>query len=122
MKVSKVKLIHFKRFEFFEMEIKNNLLSEISNQFLILGDNGTGKTTVLQAIALCLSRISSISRTENDFDWQGWVPGRYERWGTPIVELDVHFNEDEIDATREVADLWFKYHNKYADGKGRACQ
>jgi predicted NACHT family NTPase len=38
-----------------EISFKNKTLEEVSNRFLILGDNGTGKTTLLQAIALPLA-------------------------------------------------------------------
>ncbi|MBF0109893.1 MAG: AAA family ATPase [Magnetococcales bacterium] len=107
MKISRVKLENFKRFGTLEIEIKNALTDDISDSFLILGDNGTGKTTVLQAIALCLSRITDTTHDVNDFDWQGWVPGRYEKWGTPVVEVEVHFSDDEIMATQEAARLWY---------------
>ncbi|HIJ82984.1 MAG: AAA family ATPase [Magnetococcales bacterium] len=113
MKISRVKLENFKRFKKIEFFVKNELTQDISDQFLILGDNGTGKTTVLQAIALTLSRISAKTASISDFDWQGWIPGRYnyKEWGSPIVELDVHFSIDEIEATQEAADLWNNNHN-----------
>jgi hypothetical protein len=72
-----------------------------------LGDNGTGKTTVLQAVALCLSMASGRTRSVADFNWLGWVSGRYERWGRPAVELEVHFDREEIQATQEAARRWY---------------
>lgn len=108
MRISRVLLSNFKRFERFEIDLKNRLTADVADQFLILGDNGTGKTTVLQAIALCLSKASGSIRNISEFDWQGWVSGRYEKWGTPTVELDVHFSGDEISATNEVAKKWLE--------------
>jgi ABC-type branched-subunit amino acid transport system ATPase component len=108
MKISRIKLENFKRFKNLEINVINNLSKDISEQFLILGDNGTGKTTVLQAIALCLSMASGKMREVSDFDWQGWVPERYEKWGTPVIELDVHFSDEEIEATNEVAKKWLE--------------
>lgn len=108
MKISRIYIENFKRFENLEIPIRNNLTQDISEQFLILGDNGTGKTTVLQAVALCLSMVSGKIRTVADFDWLGWVPGRYEKWGQPLIELDVHFSEEEIRATQEVAAKWYE--------------
>ncbi len=99
---------NFKRFKDLEIDFTNNLTKDISEQFLILGDNGTGKTTVLQAIALCLSMVSGKIRDVTEFDWQGWVPGRYEKWGAPLIELDVHFSEEEISATTEIAKKWLE--------------
>lgn len=107
MKISRIKLENFKRFRSMEIQVRNNLTQDISDQFLILGDNGTGKTTVLQAVALCLALLSGKTRQVSEFDWHGWVPGRYEKWGTPVVELDVQFSGDEIDATQEAAKLWY---------------
>ena len=108
MKISKIKLENFKRFSDIEIDFTNNLTKDLSDQYLILGDNGTGKTTVLQAIALCLSMCSGKIRNISKFDWQGWVPGRYEKWGTPSIEMEIHFTEAEIKATQEVADKWLE--------------
>ncbi|MGC8641853.1 MAG: AAA family ATPase [Isosphaeraceae bacterium] len=107
MRIACVRLRDFKRFEELEIDLRSSLTGEIADRFLLLGDNGTGKTTVLQAIALCLSMASWRTRNVADFHWLGWVPGRYERWGRPVVELEVHFSQDEIDATREAARRWF---------------
>ena len=108
MKISKIRLENFKRFKELEVDFINDLTQDISDQFLILGDNGSGKTTLLQAIALCLSMCSGKIRNVSEFDWQGWIPGRYEKWGTPVIELDLHFTDEEIQATREVAQKWIE--------------
>jgi AAA ATPase domain len=117
MKLETVTLKNFKRFKSLTVDIKNRTLNEVADQFLILGDNGTGKTTVLQAIALCLSMVSHKTRSVHDFDWMGWVPGRYFRWGTPFVELTVHFTGEEIVATQEAARRWYESRPDFA---GRA--
>ncbi|HVP48191.1 MAG TPA: AAA family ATPase [Bryobacteraceae bacterium] len=109
MRIESVSITNFKRFRSLDLEIKNRALDEIADQFLILGDNGSGKTTVLQAIALSLSAASAITRGIDDFDWVGWVPGRYQRWGTPTVELVVHFSAEELDATQEAARRWWEF-------------
>lgn len=72
-----------------------------------LGENGTGKTTVLQAIALVLSlatRKGRILRVE-DFPWHGFLPERLSSLGPTEVELDVAFGEDEVRAVRELYEL-----------------
>src|ERR1700678_2050417 len=108
MKIESVTIQRFKRFENLTIQFKNRTTSEIAKQFLVLGDNGTGKTTVLQAIALCLSLASGRIRNISDFDWIGWVPGRYWRWGAPQIEIILHFTDDEIRATQEAARLWYE--------------
>lgn len=55
MKVESIGINNFKRFESMEVSFKNQTLNTVSNRFLVLGDNGTGKTTLLQAIALPLA-------------------------------------------------------------------
>lgn len=108
MKVSKLRIENFKRFTDLEINFTNKLTEDISDQFLILGDNGTGKTTVLQAIALCLAMCSGKIRNVSEFDWQGWLPDRYEKWGTPIIEVDIQFTDEEIKATTEIAKKWLE--------------
>ena len=107
MKIESITIQSFKRFENLTVKFQNKATGEIANQFLILGDNGTGKTTVLQAIALCLSMASARIRNVGEFDWIGWVPGRYWRWGSPQIEMTVHFTDDEIEATQEAARRWY---------------
>jgi predicted ATPase len=108
MKIESLSLRNFKRFGELTIEFKNKVTGEIANQFLVLGDNGTGKTTVLQAIALCLSMVSGRIRTIGEFDWIGWMPGRYWRWGRPQIEMLIHFADDEIGATQEAARRWHR--------------
>jgi predicted ATP-dependent endonuclease of OLD family len=114
MKIARISLQNFKRFRNYEIQVRNHLTEEVADQFLLLGDNGTGKTTVLQAAALCLSMAAGRTRSVAEFDWLGWVPGRYQRWGMPVVEIDVEFAQSEIDATQEAADRWFKASRKTA--------
>jgi energy-coupling factor transporter ATP-binding protein EcfA2 len=108
MEIESLQLTNFKRFRNLSIDFKNRATGDIATQFLILGDNGSGKTTVLQAIALCLSLASRRTRSIEDFDWTGWLAGRYERWGRPRIELAVHFSDDEIKATQEAARRWYE--------------
>ncbi|MCX7044149.1 MAG: AAA family ATPase [Candidatus Sumerlaeota bacterium] len=111
MKISRIYLEKFKRIDKLEIRVINGLTEDIADQFLLLGDNGTGKTTVLQAVALCLSKASGSIKSVSDFDWLGWTPGRYEEWGTPLIELEIWFSEEEINATIEVARKWLELRN-----------
>ena len=108
MKIAHFRIENFKRFSGIQFPILNRLTNEIADQFLILGDNGSGKTSILQAMALCLSMISRRIRRVEEFDWLGWLPGRYGRWGTPVIEMEVHFTNDEIAATKEAAKRWYE--------------
>lgn len=108
MKVESIHIQNFKRFDQLEIYFKNGILDEVSDRYLILGDNGTGKTTLLQAIALPLAFATGRIQDISDFDWIGFLPGRYWRWGDPRIEMQVVFEQKELDATRELADKWYK--------------
>lgn len=108
MKVETVSIHNFKRFHDLEVSFKNATLDEVSDRFLVLGDNGTGKTTLLQAIALPLALATRQIRSVADFDWIGFAPGRYAQWGRPHIELRVLFTDEEIAATREIAQRWYE--------------
>jgi predicted ATPase len=113
MKVESIYIQNFKKFQDLRVSFKNKILDEVSDRFLILGDNGSGKTTLLQAIALPLALATKRIQNVSDFDWIGFLPGRYWRWGTPRIELEVSFEEEELEATREIANAW--YHSLPAD-------
>lgn len=108
MKIAHISIENFKRFKCIEIPVRNNLTDDIADQLLILGDNGSGKTTVLQAVGLCLSMISHKIRNIEEFDWLGWLPERYGRWGTPKIKMEIHFTSEEIDATRNAARRWYE--------------
>lgn len=115
MKLEEISIKDFKLFENTTLSFKNKLLEEVSNRFLILGDNGTGKTSLLQAIALPLAIATHQIRSIPEFDWIGFVAGRYARWGRPQIQMSLSFTEDEIRTTKEVARRW--YESQIADFK-----
>lgn len=39
-------------------------------------------------------------------DWLGFLPGRYQRWGAPRIEIEVLFTDDEIATTRALFHKW----------------
>ena len=108
MKVEWISIQNFKLFDNLEVSFKNKILDEVSNRFLILGDNGTGKTTLLQAIALPLALATRQIASVGDFDWMGFLPGRYQNNGNCRIELNVLFDDPEIAATKKVAKRWYE--------------
>ena len=55
MKVESILIKNFKRFDGLEVYFKNQTLNTVRNQWMLFGNNVTGKTTLLQAIILPLA-------------------------------------------------------------------
>jgi energy-coupling factor transporter ATP-binding protein EcfA2 len=73
---------------------------------MLLGDNGSGKTTVLQAIALVLSMATRKTEDPSRFDWPGFMAERVSSRGHTRVVLAVRFERDELDAIAQVFSTW----------------
>ncbi|HEY0136779.1 MAG TPA: AAA family ATPase [Nannocystis sp.] len=73
---------------------------------LLLGDNGSGKTTALQAIALTLSLATRRISAPAGLDWQGFLAERVGSLGPSRVALDVCFEDEELKTTRNLFDTW----------------
>ncbi|HEY2737362.1 MAG TPA: AAA family ATPase, partial [Thermoanaerobaculia bacterium] len=72
----------------------------------LLGDNGSGKTSVLQAIALTLSMATRRTRDMASFSWHGFLPERVPSLGPTFVELVVVFEPGEVALTTELFVAW----------------
>jgi len=73
---------------------------------VLLGDNDSGKTSVLQAIALTLSLATRRTRDVTSFRWHGFLPERLSSLGPTFVELRVAFEDEEIALTSELFESW----------------
>jgi predicted ATPase len=67
----------------------------------LIGENGAGKTTALQAIALTLSLATGKIEDANEFTWHGFSMDRLSTLGPTRVELEVVFDETEITVTTD---------------------
>src|SRR5437879_12164247 len=72
----------------------------------LLGDNGIGKTSVLQAIALTLSLATRRTRDMASFLWHGFLPERVSSLGPSFVELLVAFEPEEVALTSDLFVAW----------------
>lgn len=118
MKLRRATIERFKKFDppGIELDFRNRVTERVADGYLILGDNASGKTTILQAIALTLSLAQRKINVASQFGWTGWVSDRLFAHGDPIVELEVEFEEDEIAATREAARRWWDIINPTGAG------
>jgi predicted ATP-dependent endonuclease of OLD family len=108
VKIESIYIQKFKQFDHFEVSLQDPFLGEAGDRFLIIGDNGSGKTSLLQAMALPLALATGKIKDITDFDWLGFLPGRYWARGTPQIEVEVSFEQEELDATREIAKIWYQ--------------
>lgn len=72
----------------------------------LLGGNGSGKTSVLQAIALTLSMATRRTHDMASFNWHGFLPERVPSLGQTFIELEVAFEPEEVTLTSELFEAW----------------
>jgi len=108
MRLRRATIENFKRFAppGIELDFCNTALGEVADRFLVLGDNGSGKTTVLQAIAVTLALAAHKISDVGGLWWKGWMPERYFAHDNPVVQVEVELTEDEIEATQQAARRW----------------
>jgi energy-coupling factor transporter ATP-binding protein EcfA2 len=105
MKLQHVVIRNFKgiRHVEFPTEDAPNALRRLT---ALIGDNGSGKSTVLQAIALTLSLATRRTVEPTSFNWHGFVPERVSSLGATFVEIQVAFEAEEVQLTRELFLAW----------------
>ena len=106
MKLLKAHIENFKSIKELPIDF-NGTSQKIRHLTCLLGDNGAGKTTVLQAIALVLSLATRRTRSISEFDWHGFLSERIASRGSTRVELTVCFSKGEIELTRELFRKWY---------------
>ena len=102
MKIANLHLENFKKFRHktFDFTDESGKAKDI---LVIIGKNGSGKSTVLQAIAAMLASATRLSVKPEDLEWPGldWELVDSAWPAPPKIELNVEFSLDEIDATQE---------------------
>lgn len=103
MKVQELRLRNFKRFHNRDFDFRDTETGLAEDLIVLVGQNGSGKSTVLQAIAAMLGSATDRLRSPKELDWPGFdLDLANEAWVRPIgIEMDVEFTQDEIEATRE---------------------
>ncbi|ARU61530.1 hypothetical protein CBW65_11300 [Tumebacillus avium] len=105
MKIRKVSISNFKGIEQLEVPFVNEY-EEIRKVTTIFGDNGSGKTTVLQAIALVISMATRKTWSADQFQWHGFLPGRMSSLGKTKIVVEIEFDDREIESVHKLFSIW----------------
>lgn len=104
MKVQSIQLKYFKKFEDYEFDLTNSETGLASDMILIIGMNGAGKTSLLQAIAATLGVATGRLEKLSDLEWAGF---NYEllsnnwRKVEPEVNIQIQFSSPELKSISE---------------------
>jgi energy-coupling factor transporter ATP-binding protein EcfA2 len=103
MKVQKLQLHYFKRFRNLSLDFRDPETGLAEDLIVLVGHNGSGKSSVLQAIAAMLGAATDRLSSPAELDWPGFdLSLANKAWTIPIsIEIEIEFSQDEIEATRE---------------------
>lgn len=106
----KLKRVHIKNFKGIK-DVEIDFMGPSGPRWMtaLLGDNGSGKTTVLQAIALVLTLATKVRKGIGDFSWPGFLADRLGTLGPVSVSLLLEFHDDEIQAAISAANVCDKF-------------
>jgi predicted ATPase len=104
MRVQSVELKYLKKFRDYSFDFTDSETGLARDIIVLIGMNGTGKTSLLQTIAATLGVATGRLQKLSDLDWVGF---NYEllgnNWGRfePEVTLKVQFSSQELHAVQE---------------------
>ncbi|KEO81867.1 AAA family ATPase [Tumebacillus flagellatus] len=108
MKIRSISIRNFKRIKELDLSFVDEKTGLVRPITTIFGDNGSGKTTVLQAIAYVVSMATGQRDSNRPFYWHGFDPNRIETHGPTKIEIEIELIEDEIEATHDIFAQWEK--------------
>ena len=113
MKIKEITLRNYKRFVK-ETSISFHKDGEINDLTLIVGNNGTGKSSLLQAIVMMIAPLTRDNFSVEDIDWGGFEYRFLQSGGRmPLkVEATIDFSEEELNETVLYAERLKKIGNK----------
>ena len=103
MQVSEIRLQNFKRFRDRRLDFRDPETGLPRPLVVLVGENGCGKSTILQAIAATLGTATKRIESPSALDWPGFELSLADQsWRSPLnVELTASFTLDEATATAE---------------------
>ncbi len=103
MKVQSIELKHFKRFRDKKFDFTDPDTGAAKDLVVLIGKNGSGKSTILQTIAATLGTATRQLEKPGDMDWPGFNLELADKsWQLPgKASIEVEFSDDEIKSVIE---------------------
>lgn len=103
MKVQHLRLKNFKRFRDKRLDFCDPETGLAKELIVLVGQNGSGKSSVLQAIAAMLGAATGRLNSPSELKWPGFEWDLIDQaWPTTSeIELVASFSRDEVEATQE---------------------
>jgi len=109
MRIRSIDITNFKGIAKLKHDFTDQYTGEPRDITAVFGENASGKTSLLQAIALVLSIATRKISGVDEFSWHGFLPDRVNSLGDTRVELQVELTPEEINTVKEIFDLWKQY-------------
>jgi predicted ATP-dependent endonuclease of OLD family len=108
MRIQKLRLENFKRFQSQDFDFRDPETELAEDLIVLVGQNGSGKSSALQAIASMLGAATGQLSSPAELDWPGFdLSLANAAWNRPVkIEIDFEFTKDELKASRDAWLIW----------------
>jgi predicted ATPase len=104
MKIKSLSLRHYKRFAAEQQIAFTNEQGQINDITLLVGENGSGKTSILQAIVAMIGNVNRrLKFTDLEKDWEGFNYQYLRNGNRTQIEVEIAFETEETQATLDYA-------------------
>jgi predicted ATP-dependent endonuclease of OLD family len=105
MKIRKLSLQNYRRFVQPKEFSFCNSEGKVNDMTLLIGNNGSGKTSILQAIVTLIAPLVRHQFNTAAFNWSGYEYRLLQTGKLPVkIEAYMEFEDSELNATRDYAD------------------
>lgn len=104
MKIKHIELRNYKRFVAEKNISFLNSAYKVNDLTLIVGNNGTGKSSLLQAIVALIAPLTRDRFTATNIDWSGFEYRFLQSGNLPLhIQAAIEFSESELEETMNYA-------------------